>query len=142
MVNFFSREDEQRILEAIRQAERRTSGEIRVHLESKLGGDPLEAAAAVFHRLKMDRTAERNGVLIFLVPKEHKFAIFGDKGIHEKVPPGFWEEVRDIMREHFRQGRFADGVCEGIRRAGEKLAAYFPRQDDDINELTDEISYG
>jgi len=142
MVNFFSKEDERRIIEAIREAEGRTSGEIRVHLEPKVNGDPLEAAAAVFHRLKMDRTAERNGVLIFLVPKEHKFAIFGDKGIHEKVPPGFWEEVRDIMREHFRQGRFADGVCEGIRRAGEKLAAYFPRKDDDINELTDEISYG
>ncbi|RMF24057.1 MAG: TPM domain-containing protein [Bacteroidetes bacterium] len=142
MVNFFSKEDERRIIEAIREAEGRTSGEIRVHLEPKVNGDPLEAAAAVFHRLKMDRTAERNGVLIFLVPKEHKFAIFGDKGIHEKVPPGFWEEVRDIMREHFRQGRFADGVCEGIRRAGEKLATYFPRKDDDINELTDEISYG
>ncbi len=142
MVNFFKKEEEKRIVAAIKEAEGHTSGEIRVHLEKELAGEVRNVAARVFHELEMDQTAERNGVLIFIVPSMHRFAIIGDKGINEKVPANFWEEVRDVMQQHFRQGNFGEGVVEGVRLSGLKLKEYFPRQSDDKNELPDEISYG
>ena len=142
MVNFFSTAQEQRIIAAIRKAEGQTSGEIRVHLEKELIGDALNVAARVFHELEMDTTEERNGVLIFIVPAMHRFAIIGDKGINEKVPPNFWDDIRDAMQANFRQGKFTEGVIEGVHRAGIKLKEYFPRKADDKNELPDEISYG
>jgi uncharacterized membrane protein len=141
VIRFFKPEEEDRIIRAIKAAEKNTSGEVRVHLEVNCEGELLEAAAKVFHRLKMDRTELRNGVLIFLVPERRQFAIIGDKGINEKVPENFWQEVRNIMQAHFREGDFAQGVCEGITRAGEKLKEFFPYQKDDKNELPDEISY-
>ncbi len=142
MVNFFKKKEEQRIVAAIKEAEGHTSGEIRVHLEKELAGDARNVAARVFHELEMDQTAERNGVLIFIVPSMHRFAIIGDKGINEKVPSNFWEDVRDVMQQHFRQGNFGEGVVEGVRLSGLKLKEYFPRMSDDKNELPDEISYG
>lgn len=142
MVKFFTAEQEQRIIAAIREAEGQTSGEIRVHLEKELIGDALNVAARVFHELEMDSTDERNGVLIFIVPSMHRFAIIGDKGINEKVPEDFWDEVRDVMQDYFRQGDFTQGVIEGVRRSGLKLRAFFPRRPGDKNELPDEISYG
>lgn len=142
MIDFFTKEDEQRIIAAIRDAEGRTSGEIRVHLEREYEGGITGAAHRTFHALGMDRTKQRNGVLIFIVPPKHEFAIYGDRGINQKVPPHFWNDVRDLMQQNFRQGKFADGVCEGIRLAGEKLMEHFPWQAGDKNELSDEISYG
>ena len=142
MVKFFTKEQEQRIVTSIRGAEGHTSGEIRVHLERELIGDALNVAARVFHELEMDSTDERNGVLIFIVPSMHRFAILGDKGINEKVPTDFWDEVRDVMQQYFRQGKFAEGVIEAVSLTGQKLKAYFPRKSDDRNELPDEISYG
>ncbi len=142
MVDFFSEKDENQIITAIREAELRTAGEIRVHLERKVKGDITEAARQTFHRLGMDRTEQRNGVLIFLVPAQHVFAIWGDVGLHRLVPEHFWEDVRDVMQQQFRQGRFAEGICQGINLAGEKMAAHFPPVEGDRNELPDDLSFG
>lgn len=142
MVKFFTTEQEQRIIAAIKEAEGQTSGEIRVHLEKELIGDTLNVAARIFHELEMDTTAERNGVLIFIVPSMHRFAIIGDQGINEKVPTNFWDDIRDVMQQYFRKGDFTNGVIEGVKMSGKKLKEYFPRQSDDVNELPDEISYG
>lgn len=141
MIKFFSPEDEQRIVEAIQQAERNTSGEIRVHLEAACKGEMLEEAAKTFHRLGMHRTEARNAVLIFLAPERKEFAIFGDQGINEVVPADFWQEERNLMQEHFRRGAFAEGICAAVEQVGEKLQAFFPYQQDDANELPDDISY-
>jgi uncharacterized membrane protein len=142
MIDFFSKEEEKRIIQTIREAEKQTSGEIRVHLERNYEGSVIGAASRTFIALNMSRTKERNGVLIFIVPDRHEFAIFGDKGINQKVPPNFWEEVRNVMQVNFRNSMFAEGVCQGVKLAGEKLKEYFPWTDGDRNELPDEISYG
>ncbi|HMR43826.1 MAG TPA: TPM domain-containing protein [Saprospiraceae bacterium] len=144
MAKFFSRHDEDRIVAAIQEAECDTSGEIRVHLQTEFaeGAPVLEAASETFHYLKMDETEQRNGVLIFIAPTAHQFAILGDKGINEKVPENFWEDVRNVLQADFRQGKFADGLCKGIAMVGQKLKNFFPYQSNDVNELPDEISYG
>jgi len=142
MIDFFTKKQEQSIIAAIQEAERLTSGEIRVHLDRDYEGGITGAAHRTFHALGMDRTKLRNGVLIFIVPSKHEFAIYGDRGINQKVPTHFWEAVRDVMQQHFREGKFAEGVCQGVQLAGEKLREYFPWKDGDKNELSDEISYG
>ena len=138
--HFFAREEKKRIAQAIAAAEAKTSGEIRVHVEAESGGDPVARAQEVFARLGMDRTAARNGVLIYLAVRERRFAIIGDSGIDKVVPPGFWEETKEVMAGYFRKGKFVAGVAHGIESAGMHLAEYFPRRADDVNELTDEIS--
>lgn len=137
---FFSQEEQERIVEEIRQAEDKTSGEIRVHLDHHLDGDALEKAKKVFHQLGMTKTKYRNGVLIYLNPQYRKFAIIGDVGIHKVVPPNYWEEVKEEMQKFFRAGKFCDGLCWGIRQVGEQLKIYFPIERDDQNELPDIIS--
>ncbi len=141
MLKFFSEEDESRIIEAIRAAEQNTSGEIRVHLEKKLKKDALTEARDTFVKLGMHQTEARNGVLIFIAPEHHQFAIVGDEGIHQQVGDDFWQAERDLLQHHFRQGAFAEGICEAIALIGEKLKAHFPYRGDDRNELSDEISY-
>ncbi|MDC1221266.1 TPM domain-containing protein [Salibacteraceae bacterium] len=138
----FSKEEEAKILAAIKDAENNTSGEIRIHIEKKCKEDPYKDAVKAFERLKMTATEQRNGVLILVALDDHKFAIVGDKGINEKVPTGFWDETKDLMIAHFKEGRIADGIVEGIRDAGAQLKKFFPYQSDDINELKDDISYG
>lgn len=139
---FFSEKQEQDIILAIRHAERQTSGEIRVHVQHFLDGkDVLSGAIKTFHRLKMDKTANRNGVIFFLVPEKKMFAVYGDEGINEKVPSNFWHDVKDILAKHFKEGLFEDGLVKGIELTGEKLAEFFPYKSNDINELPDEISY-
>ncbi|AHM61204.1 hypothetical protein D770_14750 [Flammeovirgaceae bacterium 311] len=130
------------VIAAIEDAELATSGEIRVHLESHCKGDHLDRAAELFTMLKMHKTELRNGVLFYLALKDHKFAILGDKGINEKVPDHFWEDIRDHMQGLFREGKLAQGLSEGIRMAGEQLKAHFPYQKNDRNELSDDISFG
>lgn len=143
MIHFLSKYDEERVIFAIQEAECNTSGEIRVHLERSIGDTPvLDAAAETFHRLGMDKTDLRNGVLFFIVPHEHRFAVIGDKGINEVVPDHFWDEVRDILETHFRQGAHGDGLCQAIELVGKNLIHFFPYQKDDKNELPDEISFG
>ena len=140
-ITILNREEDQRVVEAIRQAERNTSGEIKVHIENRCKGNVEQRSLFIFDKLKLNETQLRNGVLIYLAIKDHKFAILGDKGINDVVEDGFWNDVKDLMLSHFKEGRFAEGLEQGIMRCGEKLKAYFPYQSDDINEIPDDISY-
>jgi len=136
-------EDENEIVEAIRTAEKSTSGEIRVHLEKTSGSqDIFERAMEVFHQLKMDNTKEENGVLIYVATEDRNFVIYGDKGINDKVEDDFWESTKDIILNHFKKGDFKQGLVDGILMAGEQLKRHFPWQEDDENELSDQISRG
>lgn len=138
---FFSRKEKEAICAAIREAEKSTSGEIRVHLERKADQNIVEHAARVFEKIGMTKTELRNGVLIFIGVKTKRFAILGDSGINEKVGEDFWSEEAKIMEAHFKEDRFADGICAAVIRVAEKLSLYFPHQRNDVNELPDSISY-
>lgn len=138
----FSKEERADIVAAIKAAELKTSGEIQVHLENHCKEDVLDRAAHIFKVLKMHRTEERNGVLFYMAIKDHKFAILGDAGINKKVPVGFWDDIKEKMRTEFKKGEITTGLKKGIQMAGEQLAAFFPFQKDDSNELSDEISFG
>jgi len=138
---FFSKSEKKSIVSAVQQAEKNTSGEIRVHLERKVSPDIMAHAQKEFERLGMVRTEARNGVLIFIGVQSRRFAILGDQGINEKTPSGFWDEIVQIMTSHFKEDRFADGITAAVIKIGEKLSASFPYQRDDINELPDEISF-
>jgi len=143
MIKFFTPDEEQRIIEAIRRAESQTTGEIRVHLEKKPRSPALVEAKRIFRKLGMHRTAARNGVLILLAPEERTFAIIGDQAIDQLVPPGFWEQERDLIQTHFRQGDYCGGLIKAIEQVGEVLRTHFPRlADTNENELPDDISYG
>lgn len=137
---FISSEDEKEIVEAIKTAEKNTSGEIRVHIESHTDDDHYEHALQVFGELKMHETELRNGVLFYLAVDDHRFVILGDKGINDKVSDDFWDETKEMMQGHFRKGDFKKGLVEGILKAGNELKTHFPYQDDDIDELSNEIS--
>jgi uncharacterized membrane protein len=139
---FLSKEDEKRVAEAIGKAEKQTSGEIRVHIESSCKYEVLDRAAEVFKLLSLHKTKQRNGVLIYMSINDHKFAIIGDAGINALVPNDFWDSTKEMMLEHFKKGEFALGLITGIEMAGNHLKQYFPYQENDINELSDEISYG
>lgn len=139
--DFFSSDEQKQIVAAIKEAELNTSGEIRVHVESKLHGDVLDHASKVFAQLKMHKTELRNGVLFFLAVNDKQFAILGDAGINSKVPENFWDSVKDSVISKFKTGEFANGIADGILLAGEQLKKYFPYQTDDVNELDDEISF-
>ncbi len=138
---FFTTEQQHEIVEAIRQAEANTSGEIRVHIENHCRGDIMDRSAMVFNILKMNETAERNGVLIYLAIKDKKFSIIGDEGINKMVEHDFWNDIKDMMAGHFRSGNFTEGIIQGVLRVGEKLKTFFPHKSDDINELSDDISF-
>jgi uncharacterized membrane protein len=140
---FFTREEEDLIVDAIRAAELNTSGEIRVHIEERCKGDAFKRATKVFHQLKMDATELRNGILFYIAQTDHKFSIIGDKGINDKVPGDFWDHIRDEMQTLFRQGAYANGLVKGIEATGKALKEFFPYQkNEDVNELPDDISHG
>jgi uncharacterized membrane protein len=141
MVKFFNKEEEEQIIGSIRELENQTSGEIRIHLAQYGSENVFKDAQKTFVKLGMHQTRERNGVLFYLVPKQHQFAILGDEGINRQVPANFWDDVRDIAQAHFQEGRFAEGICRAVDRIGEKLKAHFPPREDDENELPDEVSY-
>ena len=138
--DFLSKAEEQEIVQAILEAEKNTSGEIRVHIEEHTEKSPLERAQEVFFELKMDETQDRNGVLFYVCVSDKKFAILGDKGINEAVESDFWDCTKDTVIANFKEGNFKKGLVEGILRAGERLKKYFPFQSDDTNELSNEIS--
>ncbi|WP_278034993.1 TPM domain-containing protein [Flavobacterium nitratireducens] len=140
--DFLTPAEELEIVEAIRIAEKNTSGEIRVHIERTTTMDAYERAKEVFHELKMDETALKNGVLIYLAVDDHNFVICGDKGINDVVGTDFWNCTRDAMVVQFKQNNFKQGLVDGILRAGEQLKKYFPWQEGDTNELSNEISKG
>jgi uncharacterized membrane protein len=140
--NFLTLDEENEIVEAICIAERNTSGEIRVHIENSTTLDPFDRAMEVFHYLNMDQTELKNGVLIYLAVEDRTFVICGDKGINDLVTTDFWDTTKDVMVSHFKQNQFKQGLIEGILRAGEQLKTYFPWQEGDVNELSNEISKG
>jgi len=142
MKDFITEADKKSIVDAIKEAELNTSGEIRVHIESSCKGDVLDRAAYLFKKLQMHKTEQRNGVLFYLAYKDHKFAILGDGGINQKVPDNFWNRIKEKMTEKFSEGKFAEGLAEGIKESGEQLKTHFPYQSNDVNELSDEISFG
>lgn len=140
--NFFSEAEQQEIVEAIKQAELNTSGEIRVHIEPSCDGDAYDRAKTVFESLGMHATELKNGVLFYIAYKSHKFAILGDKGIHEKVSQQFWDAEKELLLAHFKEGKYAIGLCKAIGDAGTKLKEHFPYADNDTNELSNDISFG
>lgn len=140
---FFNDEEQQSIIEAIQEAEKQTSGEVKVHIEKKCPtGDVMERAKEVFLFLHLHETAERNGVLFYLAYEDRKFAVLGDKGIDEKVTADFWNSTKDLLRSHFAKGEYKEGLSRGIQEAGIQLKKHFPYQSGDINELPDDISFG
>ncbi|PYK11025.1 MAG: hypothetical protein DME61_01925 [Verrucomicrobia bacterium] len=137
---FLSKLEHARIVHAIREAESNTSGEIRVFVQrGKLNADPLMVAQKKFHKLRMHKTRERNAVLIFVAPRVHKFAVVGDKAIHEKCGDEFWQRVVNGMRTHFQNENFNDALVEAIKEIGKLLAAHFPKTPGNANEVPDEI---
>lgn len=139
---YFNEADKLQITNAIRVAETNTSGEIRVHIENKCTGDVLDRAAYIFEKLEMHKTALRNGVLFYLAVEDRKFAILGDAGINQKVPEDFWESTKELVIEKLKEGKISEGLADGVIKAGEQLKAHFPYQKDDVNELSDDISFG
>ena len=139
---FFTEAQHKQVTDAIKAAELNTSGEIRVHIEATCKEDVLDRAAYIFKELKMHKTELRNGVLFYISVDDHKLAILGDAGINAKVAKDFWSEIKDFLISEFRKGNYASGLNEGIRKAGEQLKQHFPYQKDDINELSNDISYG
>ena len=138
--DFIAKLEQQRIVDAIAAAERRTSGEIRVHVQPKAGGDIRTIAERTFERLGMTKTALRNGVLLFIACEEQRFTILGDQGIDEKVPAGFWDEIAAKLTIRFQHGEFTDGIVDAIHSAGEELRHFFPRAEGDVNELANDIN--
>ena len=136
-------EDEKLILDAIQEAEKNTSGEIRVHIENYCESDVLDHATEVFARLNMHQTALRNGVLFYIALKDHQFAVLGDAGINAIVPDHFWEDITETVVDDFKNNRYAEGLARGILMAGQQLKTHFPyNAKSDINELSDDISFG
>ena len=137
-------EEQERIVHAVSLAENMTSGEIRVVVENVVGDDKTayEKATQYFEELDMHKTILRNGVLIYLAIADHQFAIIGDAGINQRVSDNFWESTKEKMIQHFRNSDYVSGLIEGIHEAGEQLQHFFPRKEDDVNELPNEIHFG
>ena len=139
---YFTEENKLQISNAIRAAEMNTSGEIRVHIEKYCKGDVLDRAAYVFEKMEMHKTQLRNGVLFYLAVEDHQFAILGDAGINQKVPEDFWETTKELVLSKFKEGNLTEGLTRGILMAGEQLKAHFPYLKNDVDELSNEISFG
>jgi uncharacterized membrane protein len=139
---FFNEEQKKNITDAVKEAELNTSGEIRVHIESDCKSDVLDRATYIFEKLAIHKTELRNGVLFYLSINDRKFAILGDAGINAVTPDNFWEEIKETVINHFKKNEFDLGLSTGIKMAGEALKKHFPYQKDDVNELSDEISFG
>ena len=137
---FLTPDNQERIVDAIREAESQTSGEIRVHLEAVCTGNTYLRAQEIFHLLKMDNTKQENAILIYLAFSSRKFAVIGDRGIHLKVHDGFWQQVKNVMEVRFRESEFTTGIVDGIHMVGKQLSQYFPWDVNDVNELSDAIT--
>lgn len=137
--DFFTREEKDEIVSIIRGVEKKTSGEIRVFLEKRAPRDLMERARKIFEKLGLTKTKRRNGVLIYLSLADRQFVILGDRGIHEKVEKGFWDEAASDMKTHFTRGQFMEGMRSGIHRIGGKLALHFPWEKGDVNELSNAL---
>ncbi len=137
----FSEKDQERIQFAIEEAEKSTSGEIRICIEKHCPNNVLDRAVKYFHKLGMGQTTLRNGVLIYLATNDHKFAIIGDAGINKVVPENFWDSTKEAMRHHFKANNLTEGIVTGVQLAGEQLKKYFPYNTGDKNELPNNIAF-
>ncbi len=142
LTDFISTEGQQRIARAIARAEKRTSGEICVHVTPKCDDDVMETAKRKFQELGLCNTRRRNAVLIYIAYSDRKFAILGDSGIDKAVPGDFWHTEKETLARYLADHRQVDGLCEVVRQIGDSLAAYFPADREDINELSNEVTYG
>lgn len=131
-----------KVIAAIKEAELNTSGEIRLHVEDRCKEDVMDHATFIFEKLEMHKTELRNGVLFYIALEDRKFAILGDAGINKVVANDFWEQTRDLVFSYLKKGDIIAGLSEGIKLAGVQLKEHFPYQSNDINELSDEISFG
>ena len=133
--------DQTKIVDAIRNAERVTSGEVKVHVELRCpGGDPYKRAVDLFQRLGLTKTKDRNAVLIYVATRDRKFTIIGDKGIHEEVGSAFWADAVQRMKVAFARGAFGEGISGAVQSVGQRMASKFPRKADDVNEIDNEIT--
>jgi uncharacterized membrane protein len=139
---FLSDSEQLEVVNAIKEAEKSSSGEIRLHIEDACKEDLMDHASFIFEKLNMHKTDLRNGVLFYVSIEPHGFAILGDAGINQKVPDSFWDEIKNEVIQSFKLGQYAKGLSQGILQAGEQLKKYFPYQSNDVNELTDDISFG
>lgn len=139
---YFTEENKLQIINAIRVAETNTSGEIRIHVEKYCKTNVLDRAAYIFEKLEMHKTKLRNGVLFYLAVEDHQFAILGDAGINQKVPDDFWATTKELVLSKFKEGNLTEGLTSGILMAGEQLKAHFPYLKNDVDELSNEISFG
>lgn len=142
--DFFSAHEQQAIIDAIKTAEKQTSGEVRVYVESRCRFvDPLDRAAEIFFGLRMEETAERNGVLVYVAIRDRQLAIFGDTGIHLKVGEQFWKQEVAHMIRAFNRDNYSEGIVKVVLDIGEALKQNFPYQGEkDKNELPDDIVFG
>lgn len=140
-MSIFSEKEQELISSAVEAAERNTSGEIRICVEKTCSEPVLDRAANYFKKLGMDKTAQRNGVLIYIATEDHQFAIIGDAGINKLVPHDFWNSTKDTMLAYFKDGDLTAGIIAGIKMAGEQLKTYFPYLAGDKNELSNEVSF-
>lgn len=139
---FLTKKEQKKIIDAIQEAERNTSGEIRVHIDADPSENHVEVAVAVFNSLKMSETRDRNGVLFHVSPKDHNFTVIGDEGINAVTSEDFFDEIKETVINKFKKGKYAKGLIKGIEMTGIAMQKHFPYQDDDKNELPDEISWG
>jgi uncharacterized membrane protein len=137
----FNEEEQLRIRTAIEDAEKHTSGQIRVCIEKKCSETVLDRAAKYFHQLNMHKTKLRNGVLIYVATVDRQFAIIGDAGINKVVPDNFWDDTKEDMLQHFKYGNIVEGIVTGLQIAGDHLQKYFPHTADDTNELPDDVAF-
>jgi uncharacterized membrane protein len=139
--NFFDEREKQLLVNAIAEAEKKTSGEIRLHIENFCFGNELNAAAKIFKRLKMSETKERNGILIYIAVVSRKVAVYGDEGIHTRLEKDFWQKIVDKLVTQFRANNKAEALAQCIVECGEQLGKFFPRKDGDADELSNKISF-
>lgn len=139
--NLLTKSEEEAVVTSIREAEKNTSGEIRVHMEDHCKGELLDRATEIFEHLNIQNTKDRNGVLLYFAVKDHKVAILGDKGINAVVEKNFWDEKLKHIIDHFKKGEYKLGICDTVEKVGAKLKKHFPIKGDDKNELPDEVSY-
>lgn len=136
---FLTSDQRNQLVNAIREAEGKSLGEIRIYFEKHCRKNILDRAVEVFYHLKMEKTKLRTGILIYVAYSDHVFAILGDRGIHEKVPANFWDETKELMGQYFKDENYMQGLLKGIHLAGEQLRKYFASTGTDTNEITDDI---
>jgi uncharacterized membrane protein len=139
--HFFNKLQQHAIVQAIAEAEANMCGEIRVFISRKEPEDPVAAAEKAFHHLGLEKTREHNAVLIYVAPRARKFAVIGDRAVHERCGDSFWKELAHEMSGYFRREEFTEGLLHGIRRAGKLLAEHFPRHPGDKNEQPNDIAH-